>query len=441
MSSNDKTTLNLRHPHRTIIRDDYEALNIYFFLHIISLIFGFIFLLPIRVFLCLFVLIVDSYLLRAVLWFYNIKLITNTTKYLEEPAIPEKVQKIVWIVGGIGFRLLVFFSGVLYIEKVNLKNIKKNSRVFVAAPHSHMFDNLVPPALFNRTWTGLMASPEKDKPITNVFFKICESYFVDYSDPISKKNAILNLKHRAISEKWKHYCLMVFPEGTTGDGTKIYSFKKGIFTTKTPVQPIRIEWIEWMDYIIGNRTLKRKNTRGAGWGAWTDDITFGFYLLYTLCTLWHPVIVEVLPEYVPSDKEKNDPNLYAENVRDYIITYSRKHISSDKSSECEVSSPESATLNNFDVLIVAEFYTKSYYNKIYKNLDKKDCNLFGGSLEQEFGSKNIKKSEITKWIKEWVETEFPESVCVNLSKKEIYETLPKTNLNGFVRNKLLEKTD
>eukprot|EP00271_Cylindrocystis_brebissonii_P007089 TRINITY_DN20223_c0_g1_i1.p1 TRINITY_DN20223_c0_g1~~TRINITY_DN20223_c0_g1_i1.p1 ORF type:complete len:382 (+),score=46.41 TRINITY_DN20223_c0_g1_i1:301-1446(+) len=90
---------------------------------------------------------------------------------------------------------------------------------------------------------------------------------------------------------------LLFPEGTTANGRFLLPFKSGAFLAGLPVQPVLLRYggpffnPAW-DTIAGKRH---------------------FYLL--LCQPWLTLEVVELPLYVPSEEEKANPKVYAENVR------------------------------------------------------------------------------------------------------------------------------
>ncbi|KAK9073318.1 hypothetical protein SSX86_007642 [Deinandra increscens subsp. villosa] len=91
--------------------------------------------------------------------------------------------------------------------------------------------------------------------------------------------------------------MMLFPEGTTTNGDYILPFKTGAFLAKSPVLPV---------------ILKYPYERFSP--AW-DSISGVRHVILLLCQFVNNMTVTRLPIYYPSQEEKDDPKLYAENVR------------------------------------------------------------------------------------------------------------------------------
>ncbi|KAI3522016.1 hypothetical protein L1887_11494 [Cichorium endivia] len=91
--------------------------------------------------------------------------------------------------------------------------------------------------------------------------------------------------------------MMLFPEGTTTNGDYILPFKTGAFLSKAPVLPIILSY-----------PYEKFSP------AW-DTISGVRHVILLLCQFVNNITVLRLPLYYPSQEEKDDPKLYAENVR------------------------------------------------------------------------------------------------------------------------------
>ncbi|XP_013591127.1 PREDICTED: lysophospholipid acyltransferase LPEAT1 isoform X1 [Brassica oleracea var. oleracea] len=91
--------------------------------------------------------------------------------------------------------------------------------------------------------------------------------------------------------------IMLFPEGTTTNGDYLLTFKTGAFLAGTPVLPV---------------ILKYPYERFSA--AW-DTISGARHVLFLLCQFVNHLEVIRLPVYYPSQEEKDNPKLYASNVR------------------------------------------------------------------------------------------------------------------------------
>ncbi|GJM88351.1 hypothetical protein PR202_ga04405 [Eleusine coracana subsp. coracana] len=91
--------------------------------------------------------------------------------------------------------------------------------------------------------------------------------------------------------------MLLFPEGTTTNGDYLLPFKTGAFLAKAPVRPVLLRY-----------PYKRFNP------AW-ESMSGGRHVFLLLCQFINYLEVIHLPVYYPSDQEKDDPKLYANNVR------------------------------------------------------------------------------------------------------------------------------
>ncbi|KAG9392841.1 Lysophospholipid acyltransferase LPEAT-like [Carpediemonas membranifera] len=99
----------------------------------------------------------------------------------------------------------------------------------------------------------------------------------------------------------------LFPEGSTTNGKWLMPFRPGIFRLGMPVQPVLLHYPN-----------KRCST------AW-DTCTLSLTILRTESQFINWVELHYLPLYTPSEEEKADPYLYAENVRQAMISYAHEH--------------------------------------------------------------------------------------------------------------------
>lgn len=90
--------------------------------------------------------------------------------------------------------------------------------------------------------------------------------------------------------------LLIFPEGTTTNGTSLITFRRGAFVPGVPVLPVLIRYPH-----------RRFNP------AW-DTIPLGRHFLFVLTQFYSMVEVEVLDPIIPTASEQRSPVLFAENV-------------------------------------------------------------------------------------------------------------------------------
>ncbi|OMO87623.1 Phospholipid/glycerol acyltransferase [Corchorus capsularis] len=91
--------------------------------------------------------------------------------------------------------------------------------------------------------------------------------------------------------------MMLFPEGTTTNGDFLLPFKTGAFLASAPVLPVILRY-----------PYQRFSP------AW-DTISGVRHVIFLLCQFVNHMEVTRLPVYYPSQQEKDDSKLYANNVR------------------------------------------------------------------------------------------------------------------------------
>ncbi|XP_026117431.1 lysophospholipid acyltransferase LPCAT4-like [Carassius auratus] len=193
-------------------------------------------------------------------------------------------------------RAVFFFMGFLWIRVKGRQAGLKEAPVLVVAPHSGFLDMLVVCA------TGLpmvvSRSENSRLPVIGALLEFNQSVLVSRKDPESRKKCVSQICERVKSDgHWPQ--MLMFPEGTTTNGRALIKFKPGAFLAGVPVQPVLLHY-------PGEPDTVRWTWKGLTW----------------LGTLWHTtsqiytsVTVEFLPVYTPSQEEKQNPDLYAENVQ------------------------------------------------------------------------------------------------------------------------------
>uniref|UniRef100_H2LYK3 Lysophosphatidylcholine acyltransferase 4 n=1 Tax=Oryzias latipes TaxID=8090 RepID=H2LYK3_ORYLA len=182
----------------------------------------------------------------------------------------------------------VFFSlGFLWVRVKGRRADLREAPVLVVAPHSGFFDMLV--LCPTQLATVVSRSENTSLPVIGALLEFNQSVLVSRKDPESRKKAVAQLIQRLTSDGYWPQMLM-FPEGTTTNGRSLIKFKPGV-----SVEPPLISM-----------------TRAAFQFASNDN---------EACRLTSPLLLlfyfslQFLPVYKPSEEEKKDPNLYADNVQ------------------------------------------------------------------------------------------------------------------------------
>ncbi|KAF7141759.1 hypothetical protein RHSIM_Rhsim06G0035800 [Rhododendron simsii] len=110
-------------------------------------------------------------------------------------------------------------------------------------------------------------------------------------------SGIVNERIREAHQDKSAPMMMLFPEGTTTNGDFILPFKTGAFLAKAPVLPVILRY-----------PYERFSP------AW-DTISGVRHVILLFCQFVNYLEVTWLPVYYPSQQEKDDPKLYADNVR------------------------------------------------------------------------------------------------------------------------------
>lgn len=192
-------------------------------------------------------------------------------------------------------RLMFESGGLTYSFKGQLAS-QKEAPVLVVGPHSSLLDGVV--VLLLGGLTPVAKAGSEDVPIFGTILNYTQPVYVKRSDPNSRQNTVREITRRATSkEPWSQ--VIIFPEGTCTNRSCLITFKLGAFVPGVPIQPVLIRYPNELNTLI-----------------WTWDGPSAFETLWlTLCQLRTHMEIEYLPVYVPSEREKKDPKLYAENVR------------------------------------------------------------------------------------------------------------------------------
>ncbi|KAM6959732.1 lysophospholipid acyltransferase LPCAT4 [Tautogolabrus adspersus] len=172
----------------------------------------------------------------------------------------------------------------------------KEAPVLVVAPHSTFLDMLV--LLPTQLATVVSRSENTSLPVIGALLEFNQSVIVSRNDPESRKKAVAELTERLTSDGyWPQ--MLIFPEGTTTNGRALVKFKPGAFLVGVPIQPVLLRYPNKLDTV-------RWTHKGTTWYEALWHTTSQFYTNMT---------IEFLPVYKPSEEEKSDPNLYADNVQ------------------------------------------------------------------------------------------------------------------------------
>ncbi|KAM7257983.1 hypothetical protein ACFE04_013724 [Oxalis oulophora] len=142
-------------------------------------------------------------------------------------------------------------------------------------------------------------------PLIGIISKCLGCVYVQRESKSSDFKGVSGIVTERVQEAHSDPCapmMMLFPEGTTTNGDYLLPFKTGAFLARSPVLPV---------------ILKFPYQRFSP--AW-DSISGIRHLILLLCQFVNHMEVTRLPIYYPSQEEKDDPKLYAANVRRLMAT-------------------------------------------------------------------------------------------------------------------------
>jgi len=202
-------------------------------------------------------------------------------------------------------RLSMFFCGFHHVQVKGRQCSRKEAPVLVAAPHSSFFDAIVIfcsgfPIFVNR-------EENRAYPWIGLCMEFIQSIFVSREEAGSRQKAAAAIKERVCSsEDWPQ--VIIFPEGTCSNRAALMQYRPGAFIPGVAVQPVLVRY-----------SLDGK----ADTVTWTWDQTHGAIacILLTLTQWSTEVSIQFLPPYLPSQEEKDNPQLFADNVRQLMAKH------------------------------------------------------------------------------------------------------------------------
>ncbi|XP_035491356.2 lysophosphatidylcholine acyltransferase 1 isoform X1 [Scophthalmus maximus] len=192
-------------------------------------------------------------------------------------------------------RAMWFCGGFHWIKVKGERAAPSEVPILTVAPHSAYFD-AIPVTM---TMCSIVTKLEsRSIPVWGTLISYIRPVFVFRSDQDSRKKTVEEIKRRAQSGgEWPQ--IMIFPEGTCTNRSGLILFKAGAFIPGLPVQPVVLRYPNKLDTFT-----------------WTWRGPGAFKILWlTLCQPHNSMEIEYLPIYTPSDEEKENPALFANNVR------------------------------------------------------------------------------------------------------------------------------
>eukprot|EP01060_Flectonema_neradi_P040970 TRINITY_DN952_c0_g2_i2.p1 TRINITY_DN952_c0_g2~~TRINITY_DN952_c0_g2_i2.p1 ORF type:complete len:589 (+),score=102.02 TRINITY_DN952_c0_g2_i2:106-1767(+) len=213
--------------------------------------------------------------------------------------IPYKWWKVFWLdwitslcISG------VLFSAGYYRVGIEGKIAPKSECKMFVGNHTAIYEVMI---LFGLSFPAFISRVENAAiPLFSGVVRACDAILVDRNDRNSRKKTMNEIRKRSKTADAPQ--LMIFPEGTVGNGKGLFVFKSGAFETGEPVQPVCFKFPYshynpcWTGEAVGGNEVGELIWRG-------------------MCQVINRVEVKILPVYHPSEEEKADSRLFAENVR------------------------------------------------------------------------------------------------------------------------------
>ncbi|XP_054286951.1 lysophosphatidylcholine acyltransferase 1-like isoform X1 [Macrosteles quadrilineatus] len=193
-------------------------------------------------------------------------------------------------------RFMLFWWGFHWLRVKGSKASRFRAPLLVLAPHSSFFDIL--PIIYMKDVTIISKAENLKLPFIGKLINFTQPVYVWRDDPHSRQKTIQQIIDRATSPlDWSQ--MLIFPEGTCTNRSCLITFKPGAFYPGVPVQPVILRYPNKLDTVT-----------------WTWQGPGALKLMWlTLVQPHSNCEIEFLPVYKPSEAERRDPKLYAENVR------------------------------------------------------------------------------------------------------------------------------
>eukprot|EP00419_Tripos_fusus_P056304 CAMPEP_0172812318 /NCGR_PEP_ID=MMETSP1075-20121228/9963_1 /TAXON_ID=2916 /ORGANISM="Ceratium fusus, Strain PA161109" /LENGTH=565 /DNA_ID=CAMNT_0013651855 /DNA_START=78 /DNA_END=1775 /DNA_ORIENTATION=+ len=196
-------------------------------------------------------------------------------------------------------RCILFFLGFWHVCVLDRReDSAKQANLLVVGPHLGLVDYL----LVAMAVPGIPSAVGKsDMAKLPAYFLACacQLILVDVKNKASKATCKEVIALRAGST-WEGPPLIIFPEGYITNGRVLTQYKQGAFLAGEPVTPVLLRMPmngDWDPSWVGNNRLNM------------------LWVMRLMCQLANHCTVEVLDVYTPDWNERQDPQLYAENVR------------------------------------------------------------------------------------------------------------------------------
>lgn len=144
--------------------------------------------------------------------------------------------RIMWVTR-ISSRIILFSFGYHWINRIGRPASREVAPIVVCNHVSY----IEPIFFFYELFPTIVASESHDMlPFVGTIIRAMQVIYVDRFSSLSRKNAVNEIKRKALCNKFPH--LLLFPEGTTTNGRFLISFQHGAFIPSLPIQPVVVRY-------------------------------------------------------------------------------------------------------------------------------------------------------------------------------------------------------
>lgn len=161
---------------------------------------------------------------------------------------------------------------------------------------------------------GITLEFTKSIPLLGPGIRALQNIYVSSDGASEQGGAARAVGERAARSAEYGVPVIVFPEGTLSDGKGLLKFKTGAFAAGRPVVPLVLRYGPSRLPLVPRGKLLGGALDASFSPAW-GIVPMPFHLLRMLTQAYNPLELEFLPVYHPSAAERNNPALYAQNVR------------------------------------------------------------------------------------------------------------------------------
>ncbi|XP_065186793.1 lysophosphatidylcholine acyltransferase 2-like isoform X1 [Sycon ciliatum] len=262
---------------------------------------GAVTLLPIRIILALCIILPGIVLAKLV----SLTLPVSAEGFSYHKPWQRYMMKV--ILGRCLGRGLLWCLGFPWIREYGTQADVSEAPVVVVCPHTSIFDSFFVGSIVHGAYVSLKSN--RNFPLVKDLLEAAVTIWIDEK---KKDDAVVEFQKRLKSTE-KSPPIIFFPEGAVHGPGVLTEFKQEL--------PLRL-------YTVSDLLLKARSSLNCQSSPSSfDSPKTAEGLFQTMCIAYTPAEVHFLPVYTPSEKEEQDPQLYATNVRNAISQQMKLNLS------------------------------------------------------------------------------------------------------------------